>query len=196
MRLLLIIMVSYLIGSFSSAYFIGKVFKNIDIRGHGSGNVGATNALRVMGKTLGILTFLFDIIKGIIAVIIGKSILGFNGGLIGGMFAVVGHNWPVFIGFKGGKGVATSLGALLMLNWIPVVIATILGMIVALVTRYVSLGSISFLTLQPFIYIMIGKSINWNFLIFSVILALLAIIRHRSNIRRLKEGTENKIGRW
>src|SRR5690554_4139407 len=116
MKVVLTVTVSYLLGCFSSAYFLGKMAKNIDIREYGSGNAGATNALRVMGKKIGALTFILDILKGIIAVIIGNKLLGLDGKLLAGIFVVLGHNFPVFLNFKGGKGVATSLGVLMMVN--------------------------------------------------------------------------------
>ena len=187
--------ISYLIGCFSSAYIVGKIFKSIDIREHGSGNSGATNALRVMGTHLGALTFLLDVMKGIVAVLIGKWIMGYDGGLIGGLFVVIGHNWPVFMRFKGGKGVAASLGASLILNWIPTTISGVLAIIIIIFTKYVSLGSITLLVSIPLVHIIITQTFNDNFTIFSVFLAVFAIIRHKDNFLRLKDGRENKIGR-
>lgn len=195
MKVILTIIISYLIGCFSSAYFIGKVFKKIDIRGYGSGNAGATNALRVMGLQLGALTFVFDILKGIIAVLIGRKILGTNGDLVGGFFAVIGHNWPVFIKFKGGKGVATSIGALMMINFPTFVIAASIGLLLVFITRYVSLGSLCFLLSTPIIYLILNKDIRIEYLIFTLLLGTLSVIRHKDNIKRLREGNENKIGR-
>lgn len=196
MKILLTIILSYLIGSFSSAYFIGKIARDIDIRSHGSGNSGTTNAMRVMGKKLGILTFIFDFGKGVLALLVGRFIMGDIGALIGGFAAVIGHNWPIFIGLKGGKGVATSLGVLLMLHWPSTIIAVLIGVIVGLTTRYVSLGSMCFLSSFPIIYAIISKSFQREYFILALLLAVLAIIRHRSNIQRLKAGTENRIGRW
>lgn len=194
MRQLLTIIISYLIGSFSSAYFIGKFAKDIDIRSHGSGNSGTTNALRVMGKKLGVLTFVFDFGKGILAVFIGRWLMGDIGALIGGFAAVIGHNWPIFIGLKGGKGVATSLGVLLILHWPSTIIAVMVGVIVGLTTRYVSLGSMCFLSSFPIVYILISKSFQRGYFILALLLAILAIIRHKSNIERLIAGNENKLG--
>lgn len=194
MKLIIIALLSYLIGCFSSAYFVGKIFKRIDIRAHGSGNVGSTNAMRVMGKKLGILTFLLDFSKGIIAVLIGYWILGFNGGLIASIFVVIGHDWPVFIGFKGGKGVATTLSALAILNFPTALIAIIIGVIVAIISKYVSLGSLVFLSLIPFISTIMTKSFNKQLFITTIILALIGIYRHKENIKRIIKGTENKIG--
>ena len=196
MKWALVIIISYLIGCFSSAYFIGKITKNIDIRGYGSGNAGTTNAMRVMGKKLGIVTFVLDVFKGILAVYLGRLLLGDTGGLVGGFFAVMGHNWPIFLGFKGGKGVATSLGILLTIHWPSTIIAVILGVIVALISRYVSLGSMCFLSSFPIVYGLVTKNFDKGIFILSLLLAILAIIRHKSNIQRLMAGNENKLGRW
>ncbi len=195
MKFVIIGIISYLIGSFSSAYHLGKALKKIDIRTQGSGNSGATNALRVMGAKIGILTFLMDFFKGILAVLIGFYLGGYNGGLIGGICAVIGHDFPIFIGFKGGKGVATSLGALAILHFPTALISVIIGIIVALFTRYVSLGSIVFFILNPIISIILSEPNNQYLTLTTIFLGLLGIYRHRSNIKRLIRGNENKIGR-
>ncbi|MEW8973359.1 MAG: glycerol-3-phosphate 1-O-acyltransferase PlsY [Tissierellaceae bacterium] len=196
MKWVLVIAISYLVGCFSSAYFIGKLARNIDIRGYGSGNAGTTNAMRVMGKKLGILTFILDVLKGIIAVYLGRLILGDIGGIVGGFFAVIGHDWPLFIGFRGGKGVATSLGVLLVMSWPSTIIAVIFGVVVALLSRFVSLGSMSFLSSYAIIYVLVDDNFNRQIFILALSLAILAIIRHRSNIQRIVAGNENKLGRW
>lgn len=195
MKIFLSILLAYLIGSFSSAFFIGKIFRNIDIRKYGSGNAGATNAIRVMGKKLGMVTFLLDVLKGIIAVLLCRLILGNNGGYLGGVFAVIGHNWPVFIGFKGGKGVATSLGVILVLHWPTAIICLLLGMTITLFTRFVSLGSIVFLCTTPIVNAIISREFDKGFFITSLILSILAIYRHKANFQRILNGTENKFGR-
>lgn len=193
MKILIIILVSYLIGCFSSAYFLGKVSKNIDIRSYGSGNVGATNALRVLGKKMGILTFVLDILKGIIAVFLGQIILGFNGGLLASIFVVLGHNFPVFLGFKGGKGVATSLGVLLVLNWPTGLICLLIGVIFIVITRYVSLGSVMASITAPIVIVLTSDSIDKLLYLTTLLLALLSIFRHKANIVRLLKGEENKL---
>ncbi|MCF6462724.1 glycerol-3-phosphate 1-O-acyltransferase PlsY [Clostridium sp. Cult1] len=194
MKVLLVAGISYLIGSFSSAYVLGQMFKKVDIRGYGSGNAGATNALRVFGKKIGGLAFILDVLKGVLAVYIGGNILGYNGELIGGLFAVVGHNWPVFLKFKGGKGIATSFGVLLSIHWPIAIISLIFFLLVVIITRYVSLGSILSAILVPILGLVTNKPFNWNFVIVTFILAMLAIYRHRSNIERLIHGKEYKIG--
>ena len=194
MRAFIVMLLSYLIGSFSSAYFLGKMSKNIDIRSYGSGNAGATNALRVLGKKMGALTFFMDFIKGIIAVFIGNAIFGFTGSLLAGVFVVLGHNWPVFLGFKGGKGVATSFGVLLVLNWQTALLCFLIGAIVIIVTRYVSLGSIVAAIVAPIIIVLTTQSIDKYLYITIVILALLSVSRHKANILRLCKGEENRLG--
>lgn len=192
-KILLTIILAYLLGSFSSAYVIGKTVKDIDIRQHGSGNSGATNALRVMGRQIGLLTFFFDFGKGIISILIGRALLGDLGGLLAGISVVVGHNWPIFIGWKGGKGVAASLGVLLIIHWPSTLIALLIGLVIGLTTRYVSLGSMCFLSSFSIIYLVMAKPLYKEYIILSIILAVMAIIRHRSNIRRLIDGNENKL---
>lgn len=200
MKILVVIVISYLIGSFSSAFLIGKIFRNIDIRYYGSGNSGATNALRVMGFKLGALTFVFDVLKGIITILLARNILpSTSGDMIAGLFAVIGHNWPIFIKFKGGKGVATSAGVLLMLNWHSFLLAALFGITIVIISKYVSLGSMVFLLSNPLIYLLgskhLNKAINYELLIFYIILALMSLIRHKDNIKRLVNGNENKLGR-
>lgn len=196
MKFIIIGILSYLVGCFSSAYFLGRAFKKIDIRVHGSGNTGATNAMRVMGTKIGVLTFLLDFIKGVVGVLIGYGIGGFNGGLVGGLFSVVGHDFPVFLGFKGGKGVATTLGAVAVLNFPAALISISIWAIVMISTRYVSLGSVIFLAINPILTSIIGKGFNRGLFITTLILAILGIYRHKENIKRLVKGTESKTGRW
>ncbi len=193
MKILLTILTAYLIGSFSPAYFLGKYVENKDIREFGSGNAGTTNALRVLGKKLGALTFLLDVAKGILAVLLGGYIMGENGRYLAALFVVIGHNWPIFLNFKGGKGIASSLGILFILNWKLGLICLIIGVIVIAASKYVSLGSISASVAAPIVsYILTGSLRDYLFLT-TLILALLSIFRHRSNIGRLLKGNENKL---
>lgn len=195
MKFIVIGIISYFIGSFSSAYFLGKAFKKIDIRTQGSGNSGATNAIRVMGAKIGILTFLLDFLKGIVAVYIGFLLKGYNGGLVAGICAVLGHDFPLFLGFKGGKGVATTLGALAILSFPTALISVIIGIVVAISSKYVSLGSIIFFLMNPILGLIIIKPNNIYFTIATILLGLLGIYKHNSNIKRLINGNENRIGR-
>lgn len=189
-----IIILSYFIGNFSSAYILGKIFKNKDIRSYGSGNAGATNALRVFGPKLGLVAFILDILKGIIAVNIGNLLLGYNGAIIASVFVVVGHNWPLFLKFKGGKGIATSLGVMLYLHLPTALICIAIGVFIIYKTRYVSLGSITAAALVPILGIFLKRPFDRNFFIGVLILAFMALFRHRSNINRLLKGEESKLG--
>lgn len=191
---LLTALASYLIGSFSSAYVLGKVFLKKDIRNYGSGNAGTTNAVRVFGKKIGAITFILDMLKGVLAVYIGGRLLGYEGKIITGIFAVIGHNWPIFFKFKGGRGIATSFGVLISLYWPIAILSFIFFIVVVAITRYVSLGSILCAILVPILGILIKKPFDRLYVIATVILAIMAIFRHRDNIRRLMQGQEFKIG--
>lgn len=194
MEILKIIVISYAIGCFSSAYLIGKFFKKIDIRSHGSGNAGATNAVRVLGKKMGVITFLFDFLKGIIAVLIGLKISGYNGGLLAAVFVVLGHDYPVILGFKGGKGISTTIATIAIINFPLALTSVIFGIATALITKYVSLGSLVFLVMVPILGLIFNSNIGNNFLLTYIILALIGIIRHKGNISRLLNRTENRMG--
>lgn len=194
MKIFIVILFSYLIGSFSSAYFLGKVSKNIDIRSYGSGNAGATNALRVLGKKMGVLTFVLDILKGVIAILLGKFIYGFDGGLLASIFVVLGHNYPIFLGFKGGKGIATSFGVLMMIDWKTGLICLGIFSLIVIFTRFVSLGSIIAAIFAPIVMVLVVDTIDKKMYITTIILAALSIYRHRANIGRLCRGEENKLG--
>lgn len=191
---LIVIVFSYLIGNFSSAYVLGKLFQKKDVREYGSGNAGATNALRVFGVKIGFIAFILDILKGVLAATIGNQILGYNGALIAGIFVVLGHNWPILLGFKGGKGIATSLGVMLFLYWPTTLICVIIAIIVIAKTRYVSLGSIIGAILMPILGNLTKKPFTVEFLLVTTFLCLMALWRHRDNIQRLKSGTESKLG--
>lgn len=186
---------SYLLGSVSFSIIIARFMGKIDIRQHGSGNAGATNTLRVLGKGPGIAVFLLDIAKGVIAAVIGYALNRYGNDwvpVICGLAAIIGHNWPIFFRFKGGKGISTTVGAMISLVPLPVVIAGLIAILIIAVTRYVSLGSIIFAVLLPII-LAIGR---WEqpYIWGAVVVALLAIYRHRKNIVKLLNGTENKLG--
>lgn len=195
MEMLFVPVLAYLIGSFSSAYVVGRIFKKIDIRNHGSGNAGATNALRIMGSKLGVLTFFMDFAKGIVAVLVGTGLGGYTGGMIAALFAVLGHNWPIFFKFKGGKGIATTIAAMAMLQFPITLLSVVVGVLTAAISRYVSLGSLVFLTVL-FALSFTGMSDRGSIVsIITFVLMVLGYYRHKGNIKRLIEGTENKIGR-
>jgi glycerol-3-phosphate acyltransferase PlsY len=186
--------ISYLIGNFSSAYVLGRRLKKTDVRKYGSGNAGATNALRVFGVKIGLIVFMLDILKGIIASAIGNKILGFDGIIIAGIFVVLGHDWPIFLKFKGGKGIATSLGVMLYVQFPIALICTLIGFLVIGITKYVSLGSMIATLLVPIFIVLFDRPFNFKLFIFTVILASIAVFKHRSNISRLMNGKESKLG--
>lgn len=189
------VLFGYFIGNFQSSYILGKTVKKLDIREHGSGNAGATNAVRVMGWKLGLIAFVGDILKAVMAVIIARMYFDSSlAGLYAGVGVVIGHNWPVVLGFKGGKGIASTLGLLLAYDIRIGLIAWALSAIVILKTKYVSLGSILLVVLMP-IGIAVFHPGRYHELILSIALAAVAIYRHKANIGRLIRGEENKLGR-
>lgn len=184
--------IGYLIGNFATSYLIGKITKNIDIREHGSGNAGATNTFRVLGVKAGILVFVFDVLKGVLATLIGLWLTGDKlGAVLSGGMAVIGHNWPVLLNFKGGKGIASSFG--LILTMFPTIGLILFVIAVALIaaTKYVSLGSISAAILFPILLVIFSQPPA--IILIGTILALIALYRHRENISRLLKGKENKF---
>ena len=196
--------VAYLIGSISFSVIISKKMAGFDVREKGSGNAGATNMLRSVGKKAAILTLLGDALKGVVAIlfaiIVGAIAKSADKSLlvqIAGILVVVGHTFPVFFGFKGGKGVATSLGVLLMTNWKIGLICLVLALVLMAVTRMVSLGSIGAAVLFPvlvlFIHTNFTISEGSSYFIYSIILAAIVIFNHRANIQRILNGTENKL---
>ncbi|GMT48726.1 MAG: glycerol-3-phosphate acyltransferase [bacterium] len=200
---ILLLVMSYALGSFPSAYLAGKLIKNIDIREHGSGNVGATNVFRVLGKTWGIVTLAVDILKGSLAIILAKSILSTDQEygswilLAFGLMAFLGHLFPVWLKFKGGKGVAVGAGVFLAL--IPVEMGFILTFFVLVValTRYVSLGSVLsalFLPLSVYLNPLREQDNDlYPYLIATSVIALAVLVMHWGNIKRLLRGEEHKI---
>ena len=196
--------VAYLIGSISFSVIISKKMAGFDVREKGSGNAGATNMLRSVGKKAAILTLLGDALKGVFAIlfaiIVGAIAKSADKSLlvqIAGILVVVGHTFPIFFGFKGGKGVATSLGVLLMTNWKIGLICLVFALVLMAVTRMVSLGSIGAAVLFPvlvlFIHTNFTISEGSSYFVYSVILAAIVIFNHRANVQRILNGTENKL---
>lgn len=201
MKEVLLIIIAYLIGSIPTALIISKKFFNIDIREYGSGNMGATNAFRVMGAKWGVIIMALDIIKGMIAVGLFYFIPGcltnelFRTNLmIGlGLSAVIGHIFPVFANFKGGKGVATLLGMVIAIQ--PVVAVCCFGvfLVVLYLTRYVSLSSILGAIMLPISVLWIWNEHEILYRIFALLVAILVVITHQKNITRLIKGCENRM---
>lgn len=186
------IVLSYFIGSVSTAYILVKLMKGIDIRTVGSKNAGATNVQRVLGTGPALLVFALDMLKGVLAVMIGRLTGGSTASLWCGIAAVVGHNWPLFFGLRGGKGTATTLGVLWAVMPNIALIITAVGIVAIAITRYVSLGSVLGAPLLLILVIVAGKS--WNYIIFAFILMSMTLYRHRENIVRLLEGRESRLG--
>lgn len=212
-----VIIGSYLIGSVNSSILLSKAIWGDDIRKSGSGNAGATNMLRTHGKLIGVFTLILDVLKGVIPTVIawrlGMMLTGekFSPAAssdfwnmvctalpyIAGFFVVVGHNFPIFFGFKGGKGVATALGAILVYDWKTGLIILAAAILIMALTRYVSLGSVAagvlFAVLEAVRMIYMSDR-NFISLIFAFLMAFLVVFRHRTNIKRLLNGTERKLG--
>ncbi|MFD2672879.1 glycerol-3-phosphate 1-O-acyltransferase PlsY [Marinicrinis sediminis] len=184
----------YLLGSISFSYLIGKWVKGIDIRHHGSGNAGATNTLRVLGVGPAISVLAMDVVKGILAVWI--SIWAFPEEqwlhALTGLSVILGHNWPVFFGFKGGKGIATTIGVTASLFFFSALYAGIIAILSIVWTRYVSLGSLIFTGLLP-LFVFWQHGIHAFFWL-TLVIACFAFTRHRSNLVKLVKGQENKLG--
>lgn len=189
---MLVVIIGYLLGSINSAVIYSKL-RGEDIRNTGSGNAGATNILRTYGKGAAAIVVVGDIAKGILAVLIGRILGGAHLSYFAGLSAVLGHNYPLYFGFRGGKGILTSLAVMLMISPKQAVIAMVFAIVVIAVTRYVSLGSILGSILFG-ILIAIFSTDLWLILV-SAAVVLLAVLRHIPNIRRLCNGTERKLGK-
>jgi glycerol-3-phosphate acyltransferase PlsY len=191
---------AYLIGSIPVAYIFGRVLKGIDIREHGSGNMGATNAFRVLGKWPGTMVLILDILKGAISVTWLANVFGQSAALslvIISLAAVAGHNWTVFLGFKGGKGMATSLGVLIGLAMqlpglrIVLGLATLTWLALFLLFGFVSLASIAAAIVLPVLMVVFEAPFSMK--VMAIILCIFIVFRHRSNIKRLAKGQENRV---
>lgn len=200
--------IAYCIGSINFSVIISKKVAGFDVREKGSGNAGSTNMLRSVGKGAALLTLICDVLKGVVAIvisiIIGNLVEDSNKELllqIAGVAVVLGHTFPIFFGFKGGKGVATSLGILLMSNWQIGLICLVFALVLMALTRIVSLGSCAAAVLFPVLTLFInehytvltGEKSGNVYFIYSLILASIVLYNHRSNIKRLLNGTENKL---
>lgn len=187
---LLVALISYLVGSFSSGIVLSAL-KGKDVRKEGSGSSGATNVTRVLGPAFGLITFAADFLKACVALLLGYWIAGVNGALVASVFAVIGHNWPVYYRFQGGKGIVCSIAVLILMCPVEALIASAVTLVLIALTRYVSLGSLTALSLS-FLLIVINRGFmpyGW----WSLILLVLGVFQHRENIRRIIMGTENKL---
>ena len=199
-------LVAYLLGSIPAGYIAGRI-AGVDVRQVGSGNIGATNVTRVLGKRFGYAVFVVDFGKGLAAVAAGVLIAKTAQstprvvdlcGAVAAIFSVIGHSYPIWLGFKGGKGVATSLGSLFGLNWIAATIVCLVWIVVFQVTRYVSLSSIAAALALPVTVaaMLFLKQLQTPILLyFTLFLAAIIVLRHRSNFSRLLKGTEPRFAR-
>ena len=189
-----IVVAGYLLGNISMGLTVSERY-HMDIREHGSGNAGTINVLRTLGWLPSVLTLVGDVLKSFLACLLGKWLAGEPGLLVGGFMAVVGHNWPAFSGFRGGKGMAASLGIIFALSW-PMALGFLgLEVLVAALTGYVSVASLTTAVAFPIVMgIVYRNSPNfWMYLIFAILLAAAAIFSHRANIQRLLQGKENRM---
>ena len=202
--MIVVALIGYLLGSINTAVILSKVLYKNDIRTQGSGNAGMTNRNRVYGKKAALFTFFGDFCKGIVAVLLGKLVLGLagfdssHGACIAGALAVIGHNWPVYFGFKGGKGVLTSFSILVVVAPIPALIALVLFIALVALTKYVSLGSMVAAISLPLLVFFAGNYLLSQsgfsaVFILCLFVAVLVIVRHHANIGRLLRGQESKL---
>ena len=202
LEIIFFILLAYLTGSVPSAVWVGKFFFNIDVREYGSGNAGATNTFRVLGKLAGIPVLFMDIVKGWIAVnyvwLLGNvsslsSELFFENQLAFGIAAVIGHLFPIYTGFRGGKGIATMLGILIGLAPYAAIFSLFIFILVFLISRYVSLSSMIASIAFPLFVMFIWNSINQSLNLFAIFVPILSLITHQKNIERLIRGEETKV---
>ena len=202
---IIIAIIAYAIGSINFSVIISKKMAGFDVREKGSGNAGSTNMLRSVGKKAAIITLLCDILKGVVAIlialIVGNIVKNVDRAVlvqIAGILVVVGHTFPIFYEFKGGKGVATSLGVIMMINWKIGLICLVFALVIMAFSRMVSMGSVGAAILFPVLTLFMNtnfivKTSGMKYFIFSVILAGIVVFNHRANIKRIANGTENKL---
>ncbi|MFZ9848324.1 MAG: glycerol-3-phosphate 1-O-acyltransferase PlsY [Flavobacteriales bacterium] len=199
----ILLLSAYILGSIPSAVWIGKYFFKIDVREYGSGNAGATNTFRVLGKKAGIPVLIIDVLKGFVAVklaylqnVIPDNVVNANPFmnlmLALGIAALLGHIFPVFAAFRGGKGIATLLGIVFAVMWKAALIAVILFLIILIISKYVSLGSMLAGLAFPILIIFIFEDQAPSLKVFSAVIAVLVLVTHQKNITRLIQGVENK----
>ena len=194
---------AYLLGSVSFAIVVSKSLYHQDVRQFGSGNAGMTNILRTYGKKAAALTLAGDFLKGVAAVLISLLIFAamgvtlFDGAYVGGLFAILGHLYPVYFGFRGGKGILTSIGIIAVINPLVFLGLLIIGLPLIFLTKIVSVGSLAGAVCYPFLTLLVDfwqGGVSWLDFSFSLVIALLVIWMHRSNVKRLLNGTENRFG--
>lgn len=194
MKIILVIIICYLLGSVPFGYIIGKLFKKIDIREYGSGNIGTTNAFRILGPVLASLVLIGDIGKGVFSIYLVRflNIDSLFILIIAGLAVICGHDWSLFLRFKGGKGVATTFGVIFSFNLVISILAVIVWVIIIIFIKYASLASISSLTAVVIFMILLKQP--YEYVIFSIIILILTVFKHKENIKRLRLGKEKKFG--
>lgn len=194
MNFLIMLILCYFIGAIPSGVWLGKIFKNIDVRNYGSRNSGATNSYRILGAKLGIAVLVADILKGLIPMLIASKYVDSSSKIIIlGLVTILAHTYSCFIGFKGGKGVATTVGVFLFLAPTIILISALIFFTVFAMFRYVSLASIISAGALPILVFIIDKSNNIYLFILSIVIGAFVIYRHKTNIERLFKGTETKF---
>lgn len=201
LRVIIAIAIGYCLGNVSTGLIISKLVNGMDIRKAGSGNAGATNVLRTLGWLPSLLTFLGDAVKGLLAALLGLWLAGQTGAMLGGLAAVAGHNWPAAFGFKGGKGISTSFGVILVVQPVCALVLLVVMIAAVYLTHTVSIGSIAAAVAYVLINVFITLFSDLPTFLFSVALAALALFQHRGNMQRLIKHRENsldfsKIQRW
>ncbi len=191
LQLSVILLMGYAIGNFSPAYLVGRLVGNFDIRERGSGNAGATNVLRLVGWRYGALVFILDLLKGLISSSIGFHLAGYAGLAAASIGVILGHDFPALLNFRGGKGIASTTGIFLSLFPLPTLGAILIFVLVVLVTRMVSVGSLVFV-LSMTIYTLVTKQ-PITLVVLAIWVAVFAFGRHRENIKRILHGAENKL---
>ncbi len=191
---IIVIVLSYMLGSLLFSVIVSKMVKGVDIRKHGSGNAGATNTLRVLGLGPAILVFVLDTLKGLAAVLAAPLVAPEVDWLpvAAGLAAIFGHNWPLWFRFRGGKGIATTIGVVIGIAFLPGLIAGVIAIGSIVFSRYVSLGSLIFTTLFPICVVLLDYPLAT--LIGSLVIMVFAWYRHRTNVVKLWRGQENKLG--
>ena len=201
---IIVTIIAYLLGSISFSVIFSKKMAGFDVREKGSGNAGTTNVLRTVGKKASIITLICDVLKGVVAILVA-----YIAGLIlkdsvdkalliqlAGLAVIIGHTFPIFFGFKGGKGIATALGVLLITNWNIGLICLVFALVLMIITKMVSLGSLAAAVLFPILIIFMPHTsylVDGNYIIYGILIAAIVIFNHRANVKRLLTGTENKI---
>lgn len=195
LRYILAAVIAYLLGSISTGIIVSKLSGGPDLHTVGSKSTGATNALRTMGKKRGAIVFLGDVFKAQFACLFGWLLTGqFYGVMLAGLMAIIGHNWPVFFGFKGGKGVSSTVGVMLCTFPVAAAICDVVTIAIIALTRYVSVGSMCMVTLFTLIVSIFYAGGDWLIILWTVVIAVMCIARHHANIGRLLQGKENKLG--